>query len=315
MRKLVAKGILFGLMLTCVGLFHPVGVSAHTHTDDCYDIHRMVACDKINDKKHKHNSTCYVTAKILKCTIGIEDQIRKDDPNKTITAPYGDVAKNADFHDHGEYDDDPDGQAFRNVNKDGNDIQNNEDGDHSGSNNGTQDKESAGDSKGSSSGSDSSGGYGSSESSEGFSYSEDESDSGYGESSKEGKISGKGEHIHTDACYTNARVLTCDKDHAHTDECYKTVRVLTCEEKTDDAKVLTCTETDENHIHNEDCFEDVTWVCKEDLQNHAHDASCFTDEPVNQTVPSILKWVLLAVGTIIIVSVAGVLIYKKKNQE
>lgn len=55
------------------------------------------------------------------------------------------------------------------------------------------------------------------------------------------------EHTHTDACYTEQKVLVCQQEegteHTHTDECYQTEKVLACGKA--------------EHIHTEECYKKV----------------------------------------------------------
>lgn len=89
------------------------------------------------------------------------------------------------------------------------------------------------------------------------------------------------QHEHTDACYTESRVLICtDDEHMHTDSCYTVQRELTC---TDTGHVHTqeCYASglpdeagSEPHIHSEECYEKHL-ICEKEL--HTHTLQCSSD--------------------------------------
>lgn len=117
-------------------------------------------------------------------------------------------------------------------------------------------------------------------------------------------------HVHTEECYEKVKTLTCGQEeapaHVHTDECYETVRHYVCGKpevilhKHDEVH---CYSTDENgnrylscgmlevlshehddkcfqevqteneeHVHTEECYEDVL-ICEK--TEHTHEDSCF----------------------------------------
>lgn len=124
-----------------------------------------------------------------------------------------------------------------------------------------------------------------------------------------------GEHVHTDACYTETAVLACgleeseehrhdencyktsreltcgiDSDHSHTDACYEWEQVLSCDlptEPTEDAQpVLVCTKPEiVLHRHTPDCFDaDGNLICGQtQILEHRHSDACFETvaEPVD----------------------------------
>lgn len=124
-----------------------------------------------------------------------------------------------------------------------------------------------------------------------------------------------GEHVHTDACYTETAVLACgleeseehqhdencyktsreltcgiDSDHSHTDACYEWEQVLSCDlptEPTEDAQpVLVCTKPEiVLHRHTPDCFDaDGNLICGQaQILEHQHSDACFETvaEPVD----------------------------------
>lgn len=124
-----------------------------------------------------------------------------------------------------------------------------------------------------------------------------------------------GEHVHTDACYTETAVLTCgleeseehrhdencyetsreltcgiDSDHSHTDACYEWEQVLSCDLPTDSAEdaqpVLVCTKPEiVLHRHTPDCFDaDGNLICGQtQVLEHRHSDTCFETvaEPVD----------------------------------
>lgn len=124
-----------------------------------------------------------------------------------------------------------------------------------------------------------------------------------------------GEHVHTDACYTETAVLACgleeseehqhdencyetsrertcgiDSDHSHTDACYEWEQVLSCDLPTDSAEdaqpVLVCTKPEiVLHRHTPDCFDaDSKLICGQtQILEHRHSDACFETvaEPVD----------------------------------
>ncbi len=116
-----------------------------------------------------------------------------------------------------------------------------------------------------------------------------------------------GEHVHTDACYTETTVLACgleeseehrhdescyetsrericgaDSDHSHTDACYEWEQVLSCDLPTDSAEdaqpVLVCTKPEiVLHRHTSDCFDaDGNLICGQtQVLEHQHSDACF----------------------------------------
>lgn len=124
-----------------------------------------------------------------------------------------------------------------------------------------------------------------------------------------------GEHVHTDACYTETAVLACgleeseehrhdescyetsreltcgiDSDHSHTDACYEWEQVLSCDLPTDSAEdaqpVLVCTKPEiVLHRHTSDCFDaDGNLICGQaQVLEHRHSDACFETvaEPVD----------------------------------
>ena len=124
-----------------------------------------------------------------------------------------------------------------------------------------------------------------------------------------------GEHVHTDACYTETAVLACgleeseehqhdencyetsrertcgiDSDHSHTDACYEWEQVLSCDLPTDSAEdaqpVLVCTKPEiVLHRHTPDCFDaDGKLICGQtQILEHRHSDACFETvaEPVD----------------------------------
>lgn len=124
-----------------------------------------------------------------------------------------------------------------------------------------------------------------------------------------------GEHVHTDACYTETAVLACgleeseehrhdescyetsrelscgiDSDHSHTDACYEWEQVLSCDLPTDSAEdaqpVLVCTKPEiVLHRHTPDCFDaDGNLICGQtQVLEHRHSDACFETvaEPVD----------------------------------
>ena len=124
-----------------------------------------------------------------------------------------------------------------------------------------------------------------------------------------------GEHVHTDACYTETAVLACgleeseehrhdencyetsreltcgiDSDHSHTDACYEWEQVLSCDLPTEPAEdaqpVLVCTKPEiVLHRHTPDCFDaDGNLICGQtQILEHQHSDACFETvaEPVD----------------------------------
>ena len=124
-----------------------------------------------------------------------------------------------------------------------------------------------------------------------------------------------GEHVHTDACYTETAVLACgleeseehqhdencyetsreltcgvDSDHSHTDACYEWEQVLSCDLPTEPAEdaqpVLVCTKPEiVLHRHTPDCFDaDGKLICGQtQVLEHRHSDACFETvaEPVD----------------------------------
>lgn len=124
-----------------------------------------------------------------------------------------------------------------------------------------------------------------------------------------------GEHVHTDACYTETAVLACgleeseehqhdencyetsreltcgiDSDHSHTDACYEWEQVLSCDLPTDSVEdaqpVLVCTKPEiVLHRHTPDCFDaDGKLICGQtQILEHRHSDACFETvaEPVD----------------------------------
>lgn len=124
-----------------------------------------------------------------------------------------------------------------------------------------------------------------------------------------------GEHVHTDACYTETAVLVCgleeseehqhdencyetsreltcgiDSDHSHTDACYEWEQVLSCDLPTDSAEdaqpELVCTKPEiVLHRHTPDCFDaGGNLICGQtQILEHRHSDACFETvaEPVD----------------------------------
>ena len=124
-----------------------------------------------------------------------------------------------------------------------------------------------------------------------------------------------GQHVHTDACYTETAVLACgleeseehqhdencyetsrelscgiDSDHSHTDACYEWEQVLSCDLPTDSAEdaqpVLVCTKPEiVLHRHTPDCFDaGGNLICGQtQILEHQHSDACFETvaEPVD----------------------------------
>lgn len=124
-----------------------------------------------------------------------------------------------------------------------------------------------------------------------------------------------GEHVHTDACYTETAVLVCgleeseehqhdencyetsrelscgiDSDHSHTDDCYEWEQVLSCDLPTDSAEEaqpeLVCTKPEiVLHRHTPDCFDaGGNLICGQtQILEHRHSDACFETvaEPVD----------------------------------
>ena len=124
-----------------------------------------------------------------------------------------------------------------------------------------------------------------------------------------------GQHVHTDACYTETAVLVCgleeseehqhdencyetsrelscgiDSDHSHTDACYEWEQVLSCDLPTDSAQdaqpVLVCAKPEiVLHRHTSDCFDaGGNLICGQvQVLEHRHSDACFETvaEPVD----------------------------------
>lgn len=124
-----------------------------------------------------------------------------------------------------------------------------------------------------------------------------------------------GQHVHTDACYTETAVLVCgleeseehqhdencyetsreltcgiDSDHNHTDDCYEWEQVLSCDLPTDSAEdaqpELVCTKPEiVLHRHTSDCFDaGGNLICGQtQILEHRHSDACFETvaEPVD----------------------------------
>lgn len=124
-----------------------------------------------------------------------------------------------------------------------------------------------------------------------------------------------GQHVHTDACYTETAVLACgleeseehqhdencyetsrelscgiDSDHSHTDACYEWEQVLSCDLPTDSAEdaqpELVCTKPEiVLHRHTPDCFDaGGNLICGQtQILEHRHSDACFETvaEPVD----------------------------------
>ncbi len=124
-----------------------------------------------------------------------------------------------------------------------------------------------------------------------------------------------GQHVHTDACYTETAVLACgleeseehqhdencyetsrelscgiDSDHSHTDDCYEWEQVLSCDLPTDSAEdvqpELVCTKPEiVLHRHTPDCFDaGGNLICGQtQILEHRHSDACFETvaEPVD----------------------------------
>ena len=124
-----------------------------------------------------------------------------------------------------------------------------------------------------------------------------------------------GQHVHTDACYTETAVLACgleeseehqhdencyetsrelscgiDSDHSHTDDCYEWEQVLSCDLPTDSAEdaqpELVCTKPEIIlHRHTSDCFDaGGNLICGQtQILEHRHSDACFETvaEPVD----------------------------------
>ena len=83
----------------------------------------------------------------------------------------------------------------------------------------------------------------------------------------------EGGHKHDQECYSEELVLTCtseEEGHEHSDECYETIRTLICEKE----------ETQEVHIHNEDCYcKGGEYICGlEESEGHVHTEECYESE-------------------------------------
>lgn len=98
------------------------------------------------------------------------------------------------------------------------------------------------------------------------------------------------EHVHTEACYTQAdpveeKQLVCTVDpsdyHEHSEECYDTEGNLICglEEKP-------------QHVHTEECYEVVevpsdTEILTCGMQEHTHTKACYADPTIDVETPQI----------------------------
>lgn len=100
------------------------------------------------------------------------------------------------------------------------------------------------------------------------------------------------EHQHDESCYETSRELTCgiDSDHSHTDACYEWEQVLSCDLPTEPAEdaqpVLVCTKPEiVLHRHTPDCFDaDGKLICGQtQILEHRHSDACFETvaEPVD----------------------------------
>lgn len=94
-------------------------------------------------------------------------------------------------------------------------------------------------------------------------------------------------HTHTDACYK--KVLNCgldeDPGYSHTDECYNWETIYTCGYEEGEMETLEpeliCTEpVAATHVHGEGCFEEIrseaTPVCGNTDEGHVHNDDCYT---------------------------------------
>lgn len=96
-------------------------------------------------------------------------------------------------------------------------------------------------------------------------------------------------HQHIDDCYEEDedgnKTLICTQPevltHQHDDSCFVTVRIP------QDTETLTCTNTDEDHVHTQRCY--GTWVLNCTMQEHIHDENCTPkeDEQVTAVIAAI----------------------------
>lgn len=101
-----------------------------------------------------------------------------------------------------------------------------------------------------------------------------------------------GDHQHDEGCYEQVETLICDiptepaspvlvcgqtevSRHQHGGDCFQTV------EEPADTQSLTCTNTQEGHVHSEQCY--GTWVLTCGMEEHTHDESC---QPTEATEPA-----------------------------
>ena len=81
-------------------------------------------------------------------------------------------------------------------------------------------------------------------------------------------------HRHVAACYDENGSLICGKmqvlQHRHSDACFRKTEVSA------DIDRLTCTNTDEHHVHTDRCY--GTWVLSCGLEEHTHTKSCYTQQ-------------------------------------
>lgn len=79
-------------------------------------------------------------------------------------------------------------------------------------------------------------------------------------------------HRHVAACYDETGSLICGKmqvlQHQHSDACFQKTEVSA------DIDRLTCTNTDEHHVHTDRCY--GTWVLSCGLEEHTHTDTCYT---------------------------------------
>lgn len=79
-------------------------------------------------------------------------------------------------------------------------------------------------------------------------------------------------HRHVATCYDENGSLICGKmqvlQHQHSDACFQKTEVSA------DIDSLTCTNTDEHHVHTERCY--GTWVLSCGLEEHTHTDTCYT---------------------------------------
>lgn len=104
-----------------------------------------------------------------------------------------------------------------------------------------------------------------------------------------------GDHQHDDGCYEQVETLICEIStepaapalvcgqtelprHQHGQACFRTV------EEPADTESLTCTNTEENHVHSEQCY--GTWILTCDLEEHTHDESCQPEQAPEAEAPT-----------------------------